>query len=83
MNASIVDPRRRTREILRALDRNEPVTIFYRGREKGVLLPRCPKRGKAQSVRDHPAFGMWKDHEGFKDVQAGVRALRKGRVHDV
>ena len=29
---------------------------------------------------DFPAFGMWRDRDDLTDVDAHVRALRKGRV---
>ncbi|MBI2192911.1 MAG: hypothetical protein HYU36_13105 [Planctomycetes bacterium] len=39
MKASFLDLRRRMREVLRALERNESVTILYHGKEKAVLHP--------------------------------------------
>ena len=36
MKASILDLRRRMKDVLLALDRNESVTIFYRGKEKAI-----------------------------------------------
>jgi antitoxin (DNA-binding transcriptional repressor) of toxin-antitoxin stability system len=56
MQASIGDLRHRTKEILRALERGEDVSIFSRGRLKGVIKPaRTRSRVK---VREHPFFGM-------------------------
>jgi hypothetical protein len=84
MKASMLDLRRRTRDILRALDRSESVTLLYRGKRKGVIRPARDYRGKKSlSVRDHPAFGMWKDRTDLSDVRAAVRALRKGRFSAV
>ena len=83
MKAGIVDLRRRTREILRALERNESVTILYRGKEKGVIHPSRGGRAQAPSITEHPAFGMWRDREDMRDVRRVVRDLRKGRAHDV
>jgi antitoxin (DNA-binding transcriptional repressor) of toxin-antitoxin stability system len=79
MQASVLDLRRRTREIIRALERGESVTVLYRGRRKGVIRPVAERKGKAVSVSGHPAFGMWKDRKDLRDVAAHVRALRKGR----
>lgn len=80
MKASILDLRRRMKDVLAALDRNEPVTITYRGRARGTLVPEGGAAGECK-VREHPAFGMWADREDLADVPAAVRRLRKGRGH--
>lgn len=80
MKASILDLRRRMKDVLLALDRNESVTIYYRGKEKAVLYPSRQRTGK--SVKDHEAFGMWRDREYTADVDAFVRNLRRGRLDD-
>ena len=80
MKASILDLRRRMRDILRALDRNESVTIFYRGKEKAILSPL--RKPATKPVKDHVAFGIWLDREDMEDVDAYVRQLRKGRLSD-
>jgi hypothetical protein len=80
MKASILDLRRRMRDVLRALEKNESVTILYRGREKGVIYPTA-RLGAAAPVAEHAAFGMWKDREDLHDVAQAVRKLRKGRGH--
>jgi len=80
MEASVLDLRRRMKSILRALDRNEPVTLFYRGRKKAVINPIAPDAG-SKSAKMHPAFGMWKDRKDMKDVAAYVRRMRRGRFH--
>jgi hypothetical protein len=36
MKATITDLRYRMKDILKAIDRNETVTIFYRGKEKAL-----------------------------------------------
>ena len=83
MKASILDLRRRMGDILKALDRNEPVTILYRGRPKGILYPIRDADRKRVPIEEQEYFGMWKDREDMKDVEAYVRRLRKGRVHDI
>lgn len=78
MKASITDLRRKTREIIQALERNEAVTLLYRGQIKGVIRP----TGGAKStvaITEHPAFGMWRGREDLKDVAQAVRKLRRGR----
>ncbi len=83
MEASFVDLRKRSREIIRALDRNESVTITYRGKPRAIMQPIAPdgtKRStKKPRTEDQPAFGMWADRKDMKDVAAYVRHLRKGR----
>ncbi len=79
MRVSVDDPRRCIREVLHALDRNEPVTLLHRGKVKGVLHPPTPP-SKATPVSEHPAFGLWKDRTGMKNVRRVVRNIRKGRL---
>ena len=76
MKVSILDLRRRMKDILLALDRNESITILYRGKEKAILSPIRQRTRKP--VKDHEAFGMWRDREDMADVDAYVRNLRKG-----
>ncbi len=80
MKASILDLRRRMKDVLRALERNESVTVLYRGRRKAMLLPAREAGKRSQSAREHAAFGLWKDRTE-SDVPALVRRLREGRVH--
>jgi hypothetical protein len=80
MKASILDLRQRMGEVLRSLERNEPVSILHRGKEKGVIYP-TGLRDDSMSVKEHPAFGMWKDRDDLRDVDQTVRNLRKGRGH--
>ena len=53
MKASILDLRRRMKDILLALDRNESVTILYRGKEKAILSP--SRQQIKKPVKDHEA----------------------------
>lgn len=81
MEASIVDLRRKMSQVLRAIDRNETVTVTYRGRKKAVMYPvsTAPPAGKELDPADHPAFGMWADRQDMQDVDAYMRKVRKGR----
>ncbi len=83
MEASVLDLRRRMKSILRALDRNEPVTLTYRGRKKAVIRPVAGKTKSRASVTQQKAFGMWKDRKDMRDVAAYVRRLRRGRYDDL
>ena len=84
MKATFVDLRKRSAEIIRALDRNEEVVLHYRGRPRALIQPLSPQAEKGpRKVEDHPAFGMWKDRADMADVSAYVRGLRRGRLNDL
>jgi hypothetical protein len=76
MEATIVDLRYRMNDVLKALDRNETVTVLYRGKPKGVLrrAPAAP----ATRVRDHAFFGSCRDGETVEQAMARIRG---GRFH--
>jgi len=75
MKASIVDLRYKTREILKALDKNESVEILYHGKTKGVIRPVTGK--STVKVKEHPFFGMCQ--ETGQTVLDEVENLRKPR----
>lgn len=81
MKASILDLLHRTRNVLRAINRNESVTVYYRGKEKAFLSPSRHRTDK--SAKNHEAFGMWRDKDETTDVDGYVRSLRKGRLDDM
>ena len=78
MKATVVDLRYRMNDILKALDRNEDVTILYHGKKKGVLT--SAKKRSVVRVVDHPFFNMRKDLES---VEEEIRKLRGGRHRDL
>ncbi len=84
MNASIVDLRYHMKDVLRALDRGETVTVFYRGKEKAKMTP-SPSASDASGksvpkTKDLPIFGMWADREDMADPVAWVRKMRQPRT---
>lgn len=82
MEASIVDLRYKTAEILQALDRNEEVAVLYRGKVKGVIKP--VRKKAALSVTGHPFFGMYKDREPVADKRvAEVMGKLRKPLHDL
>jgi len=83
MKASFLDLRRHMGRIMHALDRNEPVTLMYRGKKKAVIYPVGMGPEHKGSAKDQPACGIWKDREDMADVLAYVRNLRRGRIHDL
>jgi antitoxin (DNA-binding transcriptional repressor) of toxin-antitoxin stability system len=66
------------KDVLRAIDRGEPVTILYRGKEKATIVPIGAK--KKMDIANHPYFGMWKDREDMKNPTEGVRKLRSQKL---
>lgn len=80
MKASIVDLRYRMKEVLKAVDRGETVTVLYRGKEKAKLVP--IKAAKPERIREHPAVGMWKDRKDMRDPAGWVGKLRQARRFD-
>jgi hypothetical protein len=71
MKATIVDLRYRMNDILKALDRNETVTILYHGKKKGILTGLRPP--SVSRVQEHPFFNM-RPKEG--SVEAEMEHLR-------
>ena len=80
MKATIVDLRYKMNDVLKALERNETVTVLYRGKVKGVLMP---SRGKKDiHMVDHPFFGM-SSNDSDKTVLDALNDLRKDRYNDI
>ena len=83
MKATIVDLRYNMKEVLRAIDRGETVTVLYRGKEKARLTPIPPAAGArergAQKTKDQPLFGLWSDRGDMSDPATYLRNLRKTR----
>jgi len=80
VKASFVDLRKKSNEVIRALNRNERVTVLYRGKPAAIMQPIGNESEQAiGNGKDHPAFGLWADSEDVLDVADHVRQLRKGR----
>lgn len=83
MKVSFVELRKKSSEIVRALDRNERITVFYRGRAKAILEPIAGNESCATRTAQHAAFGLWRDRNDYEDAAAHVRALREIRFCDL
>lgn len=81
MKATIVDLRYKMNDVLKALDRNERVTVLYRGKIKGVLVPATKEKQQSLKITDHPFFGMSQATE--PTVEAELDALRGSRYDDI
>ena len=80
MKASVVDLRYKMSDILKALERNEAVTVLYHGKVKGVIVP--AKKDTPKSITNHPFFGMLSG-EQRKSVPETLDDLRKPRYDAV
>ncbi len=79
MKASVVDLRYKMNDILKALDRNEKITILYHGKIKGIISPIFNKKNK--KVREHNFFGMYEKNK--KSVEQEMDDLRRNRYNDI
>ncbi len=78
MKASVVDLRYRMNEILKAIDRNEEVTILYHGKVKGIIKPNLS--GGRRRISDHPFFNMFPSKEAVREVMADLRGDRYSAI---
>lgn len=60
------------KDVLKALDRNETVTILYRGKPKGIIMP-CTERCETKVI-DHPFFNMVPSAESADEQMKRLRA---------
>ncbi len=80
MKATVVDLRYKMNDVLKALDRNEKVTVLYRGKVKGILVP--SKEKKHTKMIEHPFFGM-SSQDYNKSVSDIMDELRRPRYDDI
>ncbi len=80
MKATVVDLRYKMNDVLKALDRNEKVTVLYRGKVKGILSP--PEKKKNLKITSHPFFGMTAQ-DSNESVLDTLNNLRKPRYNDI
>ena len=59
MDATILDLRYRTKDVLKAVERGEVVTVLYRGKEKARIVP-IAGRPKTRNIRSDEAFASGK-----------------------
>lgn len=76
MKATAKDLRFHSKELIDSVNRGEEVVITYRGKPCAKLVPYQDIKNKKEK---NELFGMWKDNDLTKDVNAYVRNLRKGR----
>ena len=74
MKATIVDLRYHMNEVLKALDRNETVSVLYHGKVKGVITP--SGSGAQAGITEHPFFRM---RPATTSMEKVMNDLRGGR----
>ncbi len=82
MKATILDLRYRMKDVLKAVQRGETVTVLYRGKPAAKITPLATKPD-SESLTQDPTFGMWRDREDMRDTARYVRELRRGRLRDL
>ena len=82
MDTTVVQMRHAMKDVLSAVERNEPVNILYHGKKKAVIInPDLLKEDIRRDVSNHPFFGMKQDDvESVDDV---IERLRGGRLSDI
>lgn len=75
MEASIVDLRYKSKEVLQALDRNEVVTVTYHGTVKGRIIPESASV-KLNHVKEHPFFGLAPSGPSVESIMDRLRQPR-------
>ncbi len=71
MKATIVDLRYKMNDILKALNRNEAVTVLYHGKTKAIIVP--AKGQVLKKIKDHPFFGMSAGFFSMDEIEANGR----------
>ncbi len=74
MKTNAVDLRSNMKDIMRAIDRSEQVTVLYHGKEKAVIMP--IEQVSDVDIKSHPFFGMLLDSDTVESI---VDDLRTGR----
>ena len=78
MKATVVDLRYRMKDVLKALERNENVSILYHGKVKGVIT--ASRDPGCVDVTKHPFFNM---SSKKTSVEKQMDTLRGGRHRDL
>ena len=76
MKATAKDLRFHSKELLGSVNRGEEVIITFRGKPCAKLIP---YKDKKRQIEKNKLFGIWKDNDRVKDVDAYIKELRKGR----
>lgn len=84
VEASFVDLRKKSAEIIKALSRKERVTVLYRGKPAAVMEPIDSRSaGPVVEASQHKAFGLWAERSESRSVDEQVRDMRRRRYDDL
>lgn len=84
MQASFVDLRKKSAEIIRALARKERITVLYRGKPAAIMEAIGGRvSDDTQKASEHEAFGIWADHDKSTSVEEHMKILRRKRFDDL
>lgn len=73
MVTNIRQLRSSTKEVLSAVERGETVWITNRGKTCAKIIGVKEQK----SVKDHPAFGMWKERKDMENPSEYIRKMRR------
>ncbi len=76
MQATAKDLRFNAGQLLDTVARGEEVIITYRGKARAKLIP-----FEDELDGEDDLFGIWADYDASEDVNAYIRAIRKGRFN--
>ncbi|MGI5924247.1 MAG: hypothetical protein ACOX9E_09910 [Lentisphaeria bacterium] len=79
MEASMLDLRKKMKDVMSAIERHERVILTHRGRQRAVITPLDEAAKPTVKVADLPAFGMWAKRSEMSDAVAFVKKLRDPR----
>jgi len=78
MKTSLLELRRETNKVVKALDKNQQVTLTRRGKAIGIITP-AQQSSSSKQVKEHPAFGMWQSTGEESSVLDTVNKMRTNR----
>lgn len=68
------------KELLQAIQQNEPITLMYHGKPQAKIVSlNVIEQPPPNDLSHSPLFGIWQDREDCQDVLAYVDNLRQGR----
>ncbi len=74
METSAADLRYNFKDVMRAVERNEPVTVLYHGKPKAEI--KAIVRPSQKKVAAHPFFGMSDAETSVEEEMLKLRGLR-------
>ena len=79
MEISVLDLRRKMKEVMTAIDRHEHIILTYRRVRRAVIVPLEDEKQNDVKVADLPSFGLWADRDDMTNPVEYVSNLRKPR----